>query len=44
MIITTIGDEIGNTLNEQIDVLKKIETNYIELRKVNDKYLWWILQ
>ena len=40
MILTTIGDEIGNTLKEQIEVLKKANINYVEVRKINDKYLY----
>ncbi len=40
MIITTIGDEIGITLEEQIEALKEVNINYIEIRKINDKYLW----
>ena len=40
MIITTIGDEIGETLEEQIETLKKVSINHIELRKINNIYLW----
>lgn len=40
MIITTISDEIGVTLKEQIDVLKEVNIKYIEIRKINNMYLW----
>ena len=37
MIITTIGDEIGENLKEQIKILKQVKMNYIEMRKVSNK-------
>lgn len=40
MILTTIGDEVGITLCEQIKSLKMVNVNYIELRKIDNKYLW----
>lgn len=40
MIITTIGDEIGETLKEQIDILKEVNINHIEIRKIDNMYLW----
>ena len=40
MIITTIGDEIGTTLEEQIEALKEVDMKYIEIRKINDTYIW----
>lgn len=40
MIITTIGDEIGITLEEQIEALKEVNIKYIEIRKINNMYLW----
>ena len=40
MIITTIGDEIGTTLEEQIKALKEVNMKYIEIRKINDIYIW----
>ena len=40
MIITTIGDEIGITLKEQIEALKEVNIKYIEIRKINNMYLW----
>ena len=40
MIITTIGDEIGTTLEEQIEALKEVNMKYIEIRKINDMYVW----
>ena len=40
MITTTIGDELGESLTEQIRILKKLEINYIEIRKINNNYLW----
>ena len=40
MIATTIGDELGENLTEQIRTLKKFKINYIEIRKINNNYLW----
>ena len=40
MFITTIGDELGESLIEQIRILKKFEINCIEIRKINNNYLW----
>ena len=40
MIITTIGDEIGTTLKDQIEALKEVNMKYIEIRKINDIYIW----
>ena len=40
MIITTIGDEIGTTLEEQIEALKEVDIKYIEIIKINDTYIW----
>ena len=40
MIITTIGDEIGTTLEEQIKALKEVNAKYIEIRKINNMYIW----
>lgn len=40
MLITTIGDEIGITLKEQIAILKGVNIKYIEIRKINNMYLW----
>ena len=40
MIITTIGDEIGTTLEDQIEALKEVNMKYIEIRKINDIYIW----
>lgn len=40
MIITTIGDEIGTTLEEQIEALKEVNMKYIEIRKINNMYVW----
>ena len=39
MIITTIGDEIGTTLEEQIKALKEVNAKYIEIRKINNMVL-----
>ena len=40
MRLSAIGDEIGTTLEEQIESLKLAHMNKIEIRKINDKYLW----
>lgn len=40
MRLAVVADEIGTSLEEQIDSLKKANISNIELRKVNDKYLW----
>ena len=40
MIITAIGDEIGTTLEDQIEALKEVNMKYIEIRKINDIYIW----
>ena len=40
MIITTIGDEIGTTLEDQIEALKEVNMKYIEIRKINDIDIW----
>ena len=38
--LAVVGDEIGTSLEEQIESLHKANISYIELRKVSDKYLW----
>lgn len=38
--VTAINDEISDTFENQINVLKKNNINFIELRKINDKYLY----
>ena len=38
-IITTIGDEIGITLQEQIRLCKKYHLKYLEMRKIENKLL-----
>ena len=40
MRLAVVADEIGTSLEEQIESLKLANINYIEMRKVNDKYLW----
>ena len=40
MQLAARGDEIGTTLEEQIESLKLANINKIEIRKINDKYLW----
>ena len=40
MKLAVVGDEIGTSLEEQIESLHKANISYIELRKVSDKYLW----
>lgn len=34
MIITTIGDEIGTTLEDQIEALKEVNRNILKLEKL----------
>ena len=40
MKLAVVADEIGTSIEEQIDSLKKANIHYIEMRKVDDKYLW----
>ena len=40
MRLTVVADEIGTSIGEQIDSLKKANISNIELRKIDDKYLW----
>lgn len=40
MKLAVVGDEIGTSIEEQIESLKKANISNIELRKVSDKYLW----
>lgn len=40
MKLAAIGDEIGTSIQEQIESLKKANIDKIEIRKINDKYLW----
>ena len=40
MLIAAVGDEIGTSIEEQIESLKLANINKIELRKIEDKYLW----
>lgn len=40
MKLAAIGDEVGTTLEEQIESLKMANINKIEIRKINDRYLW----
>lgn len=40
MKLAVVGDEIGTSLEEQIESLHKANISNIELRKVSDKYLW----
>lgn len=40
MKLAVVADEIGTTLEEQIKSMKLAKIKYIEMRKVNDKYLW----
>ena len=40
MKLAVVADEIGTTLEEQINSMKLANIKYIEMRKVNDKYLW----
>lgn len=40
MKLAVVADEIGTSIEEQIDSLKKANISNIELRKINDKYLW----
>ena len=40
MKLAVVGDEIGTSIQEQIESLKKANISNIELRKVDDKYLW----
>ena len=44
MRLVAIGDEIGTTIEEQIESLKLANIQYIEIRKINDKYLWEFTQ
>lgn len=41
MIITTIGDEIGTTLEDQIEALKEVNMKYIEIRKIESMSSFW---
>ena len=40
MRLAVVADEIGTSIEEQIDSLKKANISNIELRKIDDKYLW----
>lgn len=40
MRLAVVGDEIGTSIREQIESLKLANINKIELRKVDNKYLW----
>ena len=40
MRLAVVADEIGTSIGEQIDSLKKANISNIELRKIDDKYLW----
>lgn len=40
MKLAVVADEIGTALEEQIKSMKLAKIKYIEMRKVNDKYLW----
>lgn len=40
MKLAVVADEIGTSLEEQIKSMKLANIKYIEMRKVNDKYLW----
>ena len=40
MKLSVITDEIGETLEEQIKALLKTKIRYVELRKINNKYLF----
>lgn len=40
MLLSTIGDEIGYGIDEQINIVKECNIKYMEIRKINNKYLW----
>ena len=40
MKLAVVADEIGTTINEQIESLKMAGISHIELSKIDDKYLW----
>ena len=40
MKLAVVGDEIGTSLIEQIESLKEANIKRIEIRKIDDKYLW----
>ena len=40
MKLAVVGDEIGTSLQEQIESLKQANISKIEIRKIDDKYLW----
>ena len=40
MKLAVVGDEIGTFLIEQIESLKEANIKRIEIRKIDDKYLW----
>lgn len=40
MRLSVMGDEVGTTLDEQISSLKLANIKRIEIRKIEDKYLW----
>lgn len=40
MRLAVVGDEIGTSIEEQIESLKEAKINKIEIRKIDDKYLW----
>ena len=40
IVFSAINDEVGNNLQEQIDCLKQNNVDFIELRKINGKFLF----
>lgn len=40
MKLAVVADEIGTSIEEQIESLKLANINNIEIRKIDDKYLW----
>lgn len=40
VIFSAINDEIGNTLTEQLKCLRKNKVNFIEFRKIDNKFLF----
>ena len=40
MKLAVVGDEIGTSLIEQIESLKEANIKRLEIRKIDDKYLW----
>ena len=41
-MISVINDEISNNIEEVIDTLKSVDVQLLELRKINNKYLFQI--